>query len=316
MNEVFKPKVSIIIPVYNGSDYIQEAIDSALSQTYDNLEVIVVNDGSSDNGKTEKIALSYEKKIKYFYKQNGGVSSALNYGLKEMSGEYFSWLSHDDQYSPNKISDSVELLRKQSKHNRDKIIAFTGGYYIDSGSKFIKSFPIYFDANVIYDGFNVIEHMLNGNTLNGCCMLIPRKAFEQCGYFDETLRYNQDALMWNLIFSNGYQLITDNKNNVMYRIHRNQTSKLRRDLYLHDTIKSSKILIPLFGAKNDTGGHLLYLYARKVAINNCLQVVRTCIKYGKQNKLLNLYDILKIRGYVVYGCFRNILKYIRNKLIQ
>ena len=98
------PLVSIIIPVYNGSDFLKEAIESALSQSYKNIEVIVVNDGSSDDGKTEKIALSFNKSIKYFKKENGGVSSALNYGIRKMNGDFFSWLSHDDFYSKEKIS--------------------------------------------------------------------------------------------------------------------------------------------------------------------------------------------------------------------
>ena len=95
------PKVSVIIPVYNGSNYLSDAINSALSQTYSNLEIIIVNDGSSDNGKTKEIALSYGNKIKYIEKENGGVSSALNTGIKNMTGEYFSWISHDDIFYTN-----------------------------------------------------------------------------------------------------------------------------------------------------------------------------------------------------------------------
>ena len=94
--KMYNPKVSIIIPVYNGSDYLQQSIESALAQTYKNIEVIVVNDGSNDNGATEKIANYYRDKIKYFSKPNGGVSSALNFGISKMEGEWFSWLSHDD----------------------------------------------------------------------------------------------------------------------------------------------------------------------------------------------------------------------------
>ena len=316
MTEIFRPKVSIVIPVYNGSNYIHESIESALSQTYDNLEVIVVNDGSSDNGKTEKIVLSYGDRVRYYYKKNGGVSSALNYGIKMMSGDYFSWLSHDDKYTPNKVKDSVELLRKQNVYNRELLIAFTSGYYIDSDSKYIKRFPKHFDANTIYNGVDVIAKMLKKKMLNGCCMLIPRKAFERCGYFDETLRYNQDALMWYRIFSNGYQLITDNKQNVMYRLHRNQTSKLRRDLYLHDTIQSSEILMPLFARYSSEDNPLLYLYARRVAISNCLKAVDMCIEYGRAKKIFNFYDITKIRSFAVYGCFRNMLKSLRNRVLK
>jgi glycosyltransferase involved in cell wall biosynthesis len=77
----FNPKVSIIIPVYNGSNFLKEAIDSAIAQTYKNIEIIVINDGSSDNGATEKIAKSYGDKIRYFKKENGGVATALNLGI-------------------------------------------------------------------------------------------------------------------------------------------------------------------------------------------------------------------------------------------
>ena len=84
----FNPKVSIIIPVYNGSNYLKEAIDSALEQTYKNIEIIVVNDGSRDNGATEKIVKSYGDRIRYYKKDNGGVSTALNLGIEKMTGEY------------------------------------------------------------------------------------------------------------------------------------------------------------------------------------------------------------------------------------
>ena len=110
----FNPKVSIVIPVYNGSDYLKEAIESALAQTYKNIEIIVVNDGSNDNGNTQRIALSYGNEIRYYYKENGGTATALNFGIEKMQGEYFSWLSHDDVYYPEKISTQIEYLNKQT----------------------------------------------------------------------------------------------------------------------------------------------------------------------------------------------------------
>ncbi len=71
MSNTFNPLVSIVIPVYNGSNYLREAIDSALAQIYRNIEVLVINDGSRDDGKTEAVALSYGDRIRYFAKENG-----------------------------------------------------------------------------------------------------------------------------------------------------------------------------------------------------------------------------------------------------
>jgi glycosyltransferase involved in cell wall biosynthesis len=88
------PKVSIIIPVYNGEDFLSQAINSVLAQTYQNIEVIVVDDGSTDG--TRQIIESYGKKIIAIHKSNGGVASALNVGIQHATGEYIAWLSHDD----------------------------------------------------------------------------------------------------------------------------------------------------------------------------------------------------------------------------
>src|SRR5215470_19778957 len=109
------PLVSIVIPVYNGSDYLREALDSALSQTYPHVEILVVNDGSTDAGATEAIARSYGDRIRYFWKPNGHVASALNFGIQQMRGEYFSWLSHDDVYLPDKIKIQMALAVRATR---------------------------------------------------------------------------------------------------------------------------------------------------------------------------------------------------------
>ncbi|MBM3276054.1 MAG: glycosyltransferase family 2 protein [Candidatus Sericytochromatia bacterium] len=105
-------RVSIVIPVYNGANYLREAIDSALAQTHPDVEVLVVNDGSTDGGATDAIARSYGDRIRYLDKENGGVSSALNLGIANATGDYISWLSHDDVFLPEKISRSLEALER------------------------------------------------------------------------------------------------------------------------------------------------------------------------------------------------------------
>ena len=104
-------KVSIVIPVFNGSNYLKNAIDSALSQTYANCEVIVINDGSTDDGKTAAIAKSYGDKIRYYEKENGGVATAVNLGIELMKGDYFAWLSHDDMFTNDKIEKQMNAIK-------------------------------------------------------------------------------------------------------------------------------------------------------------------------------------------------------------
>nr|NLA33152.1 glycosyltransferase [Mollicutes bacterium] len=184
----FKPKVSIIIPVYNGENYFKEAIDSALNQTYNNIEVIVVNDGSIDN--TEEIALSYGKKILYYKKSNGGVSTALNLGIKKMSGDYFSWLSHDDLYLPEKIETQINYLFQNNLINTNTIL-YSNYIIIDQNSEEIKK--VILDTKVL----NVKrEYALLRGAINGITLLIPKKGFDDCGYFNENLRCAQDYDLW------------------------------------------------------------------------------------------------------------------------
>lgn len=309
------PKVSIIIPVYNGSNYLANAIECALNQTYEPLEVIVVNDGSTDDGKTEQIALSYGDRIRYFHKPNGGVSSALNHGIVNMTGLYFSWLSHDDAYSPTKVADSVALL---SRHDAicSKVVAYTGGYFMDGHGDGMGSFHRYFEEGRMYSGLDVVNIMTKSGTLNGCCMLIPREAFDDAGYFHESLRYSQDSLMWYQIFLAGYGLVCDNRPNVMYRLHRNQTSQLRRDLYEHDSLVISKLLAGPMLQADRTGG-LLLRYIKRLTKYECTEAIRYLCRFAQDCGCMDLKDRLDIGTHRVIGFFRyRIVKYGKRLLIR
>ena len=192
----FNPLVSIVIPVYNGSNYVSEAIDSALAQTYKNIEIVVVNDGSTDN--TEEIVKSYGNKVRYFKKQNGGVSTALNLGIKKMKGEYFSWLSHDDLYYPEKIEKQVKELERVDSKDRDKTILMSNFALIDKHGKIISITGIENIYN-LKNGFDSLYPVLTA-IVNGCTLLIPKKCFDKFGYFDPKLRLTQDYDLWFRMF--------------------------------------------------------------------------------------------------------------------
>jgi glycosyltransferase involved in cell wall biosynthesis len=182
------PQVSIVIPVYNGKDYLKQAIDSALEQTYQNTEILVINDGSTDNGETDRIAKSYGSKIRYFHKENGGVASALNLAIRKMQGDYFSWLSHDDLYTKDKVEKEMSAVARVDK----------------------KNIIIYSDYSVFTDDLeNASPVKLSGvppekfrywitveNRLHGCTLLIPKEAFNNAGLFNESLKTTQDYDLW------------------------------------------------------------------------------------------------------------------------
>lgn len=191
------PKVSIVIPVYNGSNYVKQAIDSSLSQTYKNIEVIVVNDGSNDDNATENIALSYGDKIRYFFKENGGVSTALNYGIKKMSGEYLSWLSHDDMYSPDKIERQIDYLRK---FNLERTILYSDFKILE-----VATGKTCLNVTPAADSMCETLYLLFGGAIHGCTLLLPKSCFDEVGYFDDKLRTVQDYDIWFKLLKVGYE---------------------------------------------------------------------------------------------------------------
>jgi len=183
-----EPKVSIVIPVYNGSNYMREAIDSALGQTYQNCEVIVVNDGSDDGGATESIARSYGDQIRYFAKENGGVATAVNYGIERMTGEYFAWLSHDDVFYPEKIQRQIQAIQASGIPNAISHCNFDF-LYMDTGKRLAVEWENQYDKEQLEDGcFAPVFLCIHGSTV-----LIHRSHFDRVGLYDPALRATQDS---------------------------------------------------------------------------------------------------------------------------
>lgn len=306
----FEPKVSIIIPVYNGSNYVKEAIDSALAQTYKNIEVIVVNDGSKDNGKTEEIALSYGDKIRYFKKENGGVSSALNKGIAEMKGEYFSWLSHDDKYEPEKIEKQVDAL---NNIEHKEIVVVCSGRPIDERSNLIENYPSKkrFEKGMVswQDAF---KSLFNQGSYNGCAFLIHKSVFEKVGKFDENLRYVQDILMWANIFLNQIPLLYMQDELVLSRIHNGQLTQTGRELFHKESIIMAGLIIPKLLKIKENSAELIYAYANYNAIYNNKDVVKLILNNNDFN--LSVADKVKIRCKSTYGGIRPFIRKLYYKI--
>jgi glycosyltransferase involved in cell wall biosynthesis len=266
------PKVSIIIPVYNGSNFLREAIDSALAQTY-----------NTDNGSTEKIAKSYGSRLKYYKKENGGVASALNFGIKEMAGEYFSWLSHDDMYMKTKIEDQINLLKTLQEDNA--IIACNASVLFANG--ILKKTPINKET---FDYFEIFLATSANVGLNGCSLLIPKKALLANKGFNEKLAYTQDYDLW-FRMKDKYKFVLLEKYLVVSRRHS-----------LQDGVIKQKACV-LAGDKLHSGflNNLDYGRFEKYFLDNKANIAHT---QGN-------YDLYKTRGYskTAWMILKNILKY-------
>lgn len=277
------PKVSIVIPVYNGSNFLRDAIDSALAQTYKNIEVIVVDDGSTDSGATESIARSYGNKIKYYKKTNGGVATALNYGIEKMTGEYFSWLSHDDMYEKKKVEAQIKFL---SGFDSEKtIVACDAKVLFDSG---VAKKDI-IDVN-LFSYFDIFLAIAGDVGVNGCSLLIPRAAFGKVGKFNPELPVTQDYDLWFRL-RKYYDFVLLEKSLVISRRHEGQDSVRKIDLML------------------EAGDKLHYDFLCDISIDRFHDFMGN----GGEDKVWQEYDIYKGAGFVRTSSMilRNILEYYR-----
>ncbi len=134
-------KISIIVPIYNIENYIEKCLTSIINQTYNNYELILVNDGSTDSSETicKKIAKE-NKQIKYFYKKNGGLSDARNYGIRKSSGEYLMFVDGDDFLESK---DSLKKIVSRLESSSLDVLQYKMKYYYENGGKnfYFKDFP-------------------------------------------------------------------------------------------------------------------------------------------------------------------------------
>jgi len=212
-------KVSIVIPVYNGEKYLKESIDSALSQSYSNIEVIAVNDGSTDS--SLQILKDYGDQIKLISKENGGVSSAINAGVKQMTGEWLKIQGHDDVMYP----DAIEILVSVGQEIKDKkhSILYANFDFIDSQGKIFAHME---EPNYNHlDNFNFNVIMLDHHFGNTNTSLIHKSTLDEFGYFNEKVNFEDYEFWLRNCLLHGCRLVLIQKTIGKYRIHSNQLTK-------------------------------------------------------------------------------------------
>lgn len=216
---MIKKLVSVIIPTYNRAHLISEAIESVVNQTYKDLEIIVVDDGSLDN--TEKIVRKWQEKDKrIFYikhEKNRGISAARNTGISYSKGDYLAFLDDDDIWLHQKIEVQMKEMMKS-----DFDLLFSNLYFWDSkkNTKYKA-----FELNPLSMGRDVLGILIKKNFGTTSTAFLRKSILKKVGFFDETLPPSEDYDLWLRIVYNGFKIGFIEEPLILYRIHSIQMTK-------------------------------------------------------------------------------------------
>lgn len=265
--------VSIIMPAYNAEKYIAESIDSVLSQTYTNWELLVIDDGSTDS--TKNIVESYAKddgRIFYYYQENGKQGKARNLGIEKSEGDLIAFLDSDDLWLPSKLEVS---LNEFSSNDLD--LLFTNAYYFQESFDWneLEILGRFAVQSQEYIGKEGLSFFLFENRIPMLTVLVKKKALEAVGGFRDRGRA-EDYELWLNLLSKGFRLKSIDVFSGLYRLHDSSTSSTDKKMS-NDVLW---MLTDFFAEKKD----LRKDYAR--------QKIHWLITVIQQKE--NAYDILKV----------------------
>ncbi|MAL98987.1 MAG: hypothetical protein CL583_11135 [Alteromonadaceae bacterium] len=215
-----QPLVSVVIATYNMGRYLPEAINSVLDQTWQNLEVVVVDDGSKDDTAERMVAFESEPRVRYLPTENRGQPKAKNRGLKEAHGQFIAFCDADDLWKPEKLAVQMPLFEDPKVG-----VVYSEVSYIDKdGVEVDKSIPYQRHSGWVTD------HLVIKNFVPFGTAVIRRACLEQDGMFDEELPMGIDWDLW-LRYSVRWQFRYSPEITYIYRIWEGQMSKNYRGRY-------------------------------------------------------------------------------------
>lgn len=177
-------ETSIIIPTFNRVESLKEAVESVLNQTYQNFELLVVDDGSEDG--TREYAAKLGRRIKYIFKKNGGPGSARNRGIRESKGRFVAFLDSDDLWQKDKLKVEIEFIKSQP----EAMVCYTDEIWIRRGVRVNQH-----KKHQKYSGW-IFERCLPLCIVSPSSVLMRREFFDEVGYFDEQLPVCEDYDLW------------------------------------------------------------------------------------------------------------------------
>jgi len=180
-----KRSVTVVIPTFNSARFLREAVDSALAQTVPPMEVIVIDDGSTDNTPEIMAAYASDPRVRYLRQKNAGQSSARNNGIRAAQGEFIAFLDADDRWKPNKLERQLE--RFSDEHIG---LVFTGSQVFDEHG--VRSENRANESSCD----DMLRSLITTTTFIPSSVVVRKQCFDTCGLFDESLKKVEDREMW------------------------------------------------------------------------------------------------------------------------
>lgn len=271
-----KPLVSILIPVYNSCNFIDESISSVLNQTYDNIEIVIINDGSNDG--TEYKLLSYASQynsIRLINQENKGYCESLNLGINYCKGDYIARMDADDIMMNNRIALQVKYL----EDNPDISI-------LGSAIQYISSDGIVGRKHFFPSKKNISRSIFQQCPIAHPSVMIRRTVFSDIGFYRSNLFPAEDYDLWLRAYSKN--VLIDNLSEVllMYRVHSDNTSSQNVQRRALSSILAQKACLIRLTKNND----LLDNY--KIDVNNYFEVLPEAFKPSEMEIFVNVNNII------------------------
>lgn len=248
---VQNPLVSVIIPCYNYGEFLGEAVDSVLNQTYQNFEIIIIDDGSTDN--TKEVVKNFQKKDKrigYYYQKNKGPSAARNLGAAKSNGNYICFLDADDIFKKSHLGDSINFLEK----NKDLSMVFSNArFFSDAGQnkavkfrnikfqkklkKFLKSASEKTYKDNVFLKKDSLNCFLLYSVVATCTEVFKKEVFLEAGGFKKLLKRGQDREL-DFRIARRFRIGFINKKNAMIRVHNKNKPTIGKDILSISALKS------------------------------------------------------------------------------
>jgi glycosyltransferase involved in cell wall biosynthesis len=243
--------VSVITASYNMANYLPMTIDSVLAQSYPNLEIVVVDDGSEDD--TPRVMESYSGNPRVRYvrlEQNQGQTVAKNRGLSEARGEFLSFVDADNLWKPSKLEHQLPLFGASGKTG----VVYSDAEYIDGEGALLPY------VKRSYHQGRITDQLLLSNFVNFNSAVVRRECIEKVGGFDENLRMGIDWDLW-LRISTGYEFTFLPEQTYSYRIWANQMSHQKKKRF-----QSAATIVDKFERENPKAAHSKTLAAARALI--------------------------------------------------